>query len=132
MPTNEEPHARLRTAFLAPSSFCPSVFFILFFYSCLMSMCNPVGYDRLKHLNIQRSSLAEPPLVFHFCAVSPRLIHDIWELYLFSPPNSICPSVALATHKFHRHTLEAPRRLLRMNEKESIDLMIAEEADYLF
>ncbi len=61
-------------------------FFFFFFFSCLTSMCNPVGYDRLKHLYIQNSSLAWRPLAVHFCAVSPRLIHDIWELikFLFS------------------------------------------------
>ena len=43
-------------------------------------MCTPVGYDRLKRLYIQESSLAWRPLVVHFCAVLLRLIHDIWEL----------------------------------------------------
>ena len=28
-----------------------------YYYSCLTSMCNPVGYDRLKCLYIQESSL---------------------------------------------------------------------------
>ena len=46
-------------------------------------MCNPVGYDRLKRLYIQEFSLAWRPIVVHFCAVLPRLIHDIWELIFF-------------------------------------------------
>ncbi len=61
-------------------------------------MCNPVGYDRLKHLYIQKSSLAWRPLSVHFCAVSPRFIHDIWELIkilfsLLTPIQFIQPSL---------------------------------------
>lgn len=58
-------------------------FYFLYIYSCSTSMCNPVGDDRLKHLYIQKSSLALCPLAVHFCAVSLRLIHDIWELIDF-------------------------------------------------
>ena len=54
-----------------------------FFFSSLTSMSNPAGYDRLKHFYIQKSSLAWRPLAVHFCAVSPQLIHDIWELIKF-------------------------------------------------
>lgn len=46
---------------------------------------NPVGYDRLRRLyiciihtsTVQESSSAWRPLVVPFCAVSPRLIHDM-------------------------------------------------------
>ena len=50
-----------------------------------MSICNPVGYDRLECLYIKNSSPAFCPPVVDFCAVSPRLIHDLWG---FSPPDS--------------------------------------------
>ena len=57
---------------------------IFFFSSCFISICNPVGYDRLERLYILNSSLAFCLLVVHFYAVSSRLIHDFWG---FSPPN---------------------------------------------
>ena len=61
------------------------VYGFLFFSPCFMSICNPVGYDRLERLYIQNSGPACRPSVVHFCVVSPRLIHDLWG---FSPPDS--------------------------------------------
>ena len=58
-------------------------FYFFIFYSCLTSMCNPEGYDRLKHLYIQKSSLAWRPLAVYLCIVPPCLFHDIWELMKF-------------------------------------------------
>ena len=42
-----------------PTVMSGTVFF--FFFSCLSSMCNTVGYDRLRRLYVQESSLAYAP-----------------------------------------------------------------------
>ncbi len=57
-------------------------FLFLFFFMFYVYM---QGCDRLKRLYIQKSSPACCPLAVRFCAVSPRLTHDIWG---FSPPGS--------------------------------------------
>ena len=52
-----------------------------------------MGYDRLGHLYIHKESCpAFRPSIFHFRAVSPRLLDDFWG---FSPPDSalICLSL---------------------------------------
>ena len=76
-----------KSSFFSPFPRCLAAFFFLFlfFSSCFMSICNPVGYDRPECPYIQKSSPAWCPLIVHFRAVSPRLTHDIWGL---SPPNS--------------------------------------------
>ena len=48
-----------------------------FFYSYLMSMCNSKGYDRLKHLYIQKLSLVWRLLAVYLCVFLPYLFYDI-------------------------------------------------------
>ena len=63
------------------------LFFILF-YSYFTSICNPLGYDRLKYsictLKIQPGCC---PLLFHFCLVSPLN----FAAFGFYPPESCLP-----------------------------------------
>ncbi len=79
--------------------------FFLFFSSCLMSICNPVGYDRLEHLYIHRESSPDfRPSIFHFRAVLPRLIDNFWRL---SPPDSALFLIPHAVPRLPDHSFAA-------------------------
>ena len=49
-----------------------------------MSICNSIGYNRLKHFYIykKKPSLAIRPLIIHFRTIAPQLLNDFWG---FSP-----------------------------------------------
>lgn len=57
------------------------IHFFSFFHSCLICICNPVGYDKPESIFTykEKPSLTLCLLSVHFSVVSPYLLHKLWE-----------------------------------------------------
>ena len=78
-----------------PAYLLSSFFYFYFLYSCFMSMCNPMGYDRSTPCFLY-TCLARSPLSHYlFCISSPQSICGLWD----SPPESStsCPFFLIRT-----------------------------------
>ena len=82
-----------------------STYILIFFDSCLTSICNPVGYDRHGHLYLYRkSSPAFRPSLVHLHAILLCLIDDFWKS---CPPDSAASLTLQAVPRLPDHSFAA-------------------------